>query len=154
MGYETELPPVPDRQGELALIASIKKSFQSQSWKRHYMAEGPRQVKMDNDDREMSHRKPFIINLLKGGLIASFISMPLHTFLKKSPAGIPFFSKPKMIVVHNKELNVNMRTLYRSAVLRIPFIIGFSLFYATYYTHTRSRQIDNPIRSKIVLPKL
>ena len=134
MGYEVEVPPVPDREGEKKIIANVKRSFKTQRWWQYYMAESTRLSKMDYKKRKDPYLMTWLLNFTKGAVISGFFLMALPPFYKKMSSGAPFSPRPKMILASTKAYNFNMRSAYLASLRQIGIGFVFSFLYASCYT--------------------
>ena len=151
MGYEVEVPPVPDRTGEMVLISQIKKSFQQQPWYKYYMPEAPRLAKVHYHELRLNYILTWSANFLKGFVMSGLVSLSFPIFFKKNGSGVPFYSNPKMILTSPTIYGINFRSNYLASLRQVPFILIFASLYATYYTSFA--RLDDELNYRYILPK-
>lgn len=68
MSYEPELPPVPTREEELAMITRIEDDFTNQSYTKYYMNESLRINKLEFSDKLRNYKRRWWGNFFMGKL--------------------------------------------------------------------------------------
>jgi hypothetical protein len=132
MPYETPIPPVPDRQQELAYINKLEQSFMAQPWHKLYMNEALREKKLEDVERLNYVKKNWWINFCFGALITGVIIFPLGRFYHRFTSGVPHYFRPKMYYVDFDTYLQGRNT--KSLILQLPTWAAFSTLYAYYFT--------------------
>ena len=151
MGYEAEVPPVPDRNAEKELINQIKNSFQKQPFYKYYMPEAPRLSKMYYKELTANYSATWAVNFLKGVTLSSIVALSFPVFFKKMTSGVPFYQTPKMIQTSSTIWGYNIRSNYKAMLRQVPFVLIFSTLYA--YRYTQSIKYDDEVNYRYLLPK-
>lgn len=96
MGYETEVPPVPDRLTEEIMIKQIKKSFKDQPYTVFEIPDSMRTRKMSRRQNVREYNFTWFGNFVRGVLISGIFLFPLGLIFRKTGLGIPTFDVPRM----------------------------------------------------------
>ena len=137
MGYETEVPPVPDRLTEEKMIKEIKKSFKDQKYTNLEIPDAMRTRKLELRDKISEYRISWIGNFLRGGLAFSVLLFPLGLLFKKTSLGIPAFNVPRMYAKSGTSEHHTFRARnYRAGKFVLPIWLLCSYIYANSRTST------------------
>lgn len=154
MGYETEVPPVPDRLTEEEMIGKIKESFKDQSYLNLEIPEAMRTRKLEWRKNLKEYRFAWIGNFLRGGLAFSMILFPFGLLFKKTGLGVPTFTVPRMYARAgaNDQFIYRARN-YRASKVILPIWLFASYTYATMRTSNEVVFDENYTKiSSVILP--
>ena len=132
MPYESPIPPVPNRQQELAYINKLEESFMSQSWSKLYMNEALRTKKLEDVEKLNYVKKNWWINFCTGAIITGVIVFPVARLFHRYSSGVPHYFRPKMYF-NDFDAYLQGRNT-KSLILQLPLWFAFSNLYAYYFT--------------------
>ena len=135
MGYEAEIPPVPDRNEERQIIRRVKNSFHDQEWYRYFSPEAPRITKLTYGNIERRRHVTWLLNFAKGSLVGAFIAISFPPFFQRMSSGVPFSPRPKMIYTDLFAYGTSLRANWLASLRAVPLIFLFGSVYASYYTY-------------------
>ena len=129
MGYETEVPPIPDRLTEENMIKDIKTSFKAQPYNILEIPDAMRTRRIAWRQNLNEYRFVWIGNFLRGGLFSGFILFPLGLLFKKTPLQVPTFTVPKMYAwaaYNNKHIYKVRNVKAFKFIVPIWFIVSYT----------------------------
>lgn len=139
MGYETEVPQIPDRLTEELMIKDIKRSFKAQPYHVFEIPDSMRVRKLEWRDTLNEYRFTWLCNFVRGGFMSGIVLIPMGLIFKKTGLGIPTFNVPRMYTrsATNEHYIFRARN-YKAAKFVIPAWFLASYVYATARTSMES----------------
>lgn len=154
MGYENPIPPVPTREKEKEMIASLKKSFQSQKNRKLYMNESVRLRKIKLSEEKNVYKFNFWRNFNRGAFFSIFPSLVIAMHFRRTAGLVPkyFYGKQYTGKIFNHDHTFrNLHILGGFA----PLWFATSYYYASYFTDveniTHEYQSDDG-KHDVILP--
>ena len=144
MGYEEEIPPLPTRNDELAMIQKYANEFIAQPSYKIYQNESGRQRSLEHAAQFNDVKKHYWLNFCLGAMIAAPVVYFSASFFQRSSSGVPFYYRPKYYFIDPKTYNQAKRI--KTILIQIPLWIGLGLFYASRYTDSsflHDEHLDN-----------
>ena len=150
MPFESRVPPVPDRNQELAFINRLEKNFLSQPWRKLYMNEALRLTKLDDSDTINYVKKNWWINYFTGAIITGLFLFPMGRLFHRYASGVPHYFRHKMYYVDFDAYLQGRNT--KALVYQLPLWAVLSSLYAYYFTDYS--RLDDEFFEKVKVKKM
>ncbi|CAK85914.1 unnamed protein product (macronuclear) [Paramecium tetraurelia] len=133
MGFEDQIPPIPNRDQEKRYIATVEKSFYDQPLYKFYMNEALRERKMDYADKLNTFKYEWILNFAASGMVFSLLYfIPVSYFYRQTSTGVPTYYQPKNKAVFKQGYLQNQN--WRRFKLYSFLVFGSAFIFAHTYT--------------------
>lgn len=134
MSFQAQIPPVPNREQERALITKTEQNFLSQSYNARYMNESVRTAKMEVDaNLDIVHSRRWF-NFFTGLAISGLFILPLNRLSVRMNSGVPYYYRPKMTTKLVATTYYHQHRAWRTAMYQGGLWVFCGYAYSEYFT--------------------
>jgi hypothetical protein len=134
MGYESEIPPIPTRNEEIAMIKRYADSFIAQPSWRFEQNHSRRITNLEIENETHKVTKHYWVNFGIGMILSSPLIYYAGGMFQRSNSGVPFYYRPKYFFTAPKYYNEGKRM--KTMLMQIGLWLLIGSFYANRYTNT------------------
>ena len=150
MGYEEEIPPLPTRNDEVAMIKRYADSFIAQpswEWEQNHSR---RITNIAIRDETRKVRKHYWLNFSIGMMLSTPLIYYKGSLFGRSNSGVPYYYRPKHFFTAPKFYNEGRRL--KSILFQVALWVAIGSFYANRYTDTT--YVDDEHMENYSIPRM
>ena len=111
MGFEDQIPPIPNRDQEKRYIATVEKSFYDQPLYKFYMNEALRERKMDYADKLNTFKYEWILNFAASGIVFSLLYVNFKYLFISLSLCLIFIDR--QLLVYHHTISIYLKLIFR-----------------------------------------
>ena len=134
MGYEEEIPPLPTRNDEIAMMKRYADDFLAQPSYKFYQNDSSRKTKLDITGQLNTVKAHYWLNFCIGMLISAPAVYFTGSLFQRTASGVPYYYRPKYFFTMQKYYN--QAKSIKTILIQIPLWLVLGFWYANRYTDT------------------